>query len=327
MVVQSELGEGSSMPTDPRHTPTILQSSSSQPQKTHKPRKPIRKVTQRRIEAIDADEDITLVNDQDDANKDMFDVNFLVIKQGKEIMIEEPVKPKKKDQIRLDEEAALKLQVGFDEKERILAEILQAQEQEELSDAVNATLFQQLLEKRRKHFAVKRAEDKRNKPPTQAQQRKIMCSYLKNIEGYKLNDLKLKDFDSIKKMFDIAFRRVNTFVDYRTELVKGKEKRAGEELIQRKEVAIDAIPLAAKSLRIVDWKIHKEGKKSYYQIIKADGKSQMYMFFSQILKSFDREDLEDLYKLVKARYGSTRPVENMDLLLWGDLKTMFEPHV
>ncbi|GKE97632.1 hypothetical protein Tco_0020983, partial [Tanacetum coccineum] len=39
------------------------------------------------------------------------------------------------------------------------------------------------------------------------------------------------------------------------------------------------------------------------------------------------EDLEDLYKLVKAKYGLTRPVEDLDLILWGDLKTMFEPHV
>ncbi|GJV85199.1 ribonuclease H-like domain-containing protein [Tanacetum coccineum] len=40
-----------------------------------------------------------------------------------------------------------------------------------------------------------------------------------------------------------------------------------------------------------------------------------------------QEDLEDLYKLVKARYGSTRPVEDLDLVLWNDLKNMFEPHV
>ncbi|GJY54767.1 hypothetical protein Tco_0446431 [Tanacetum coccineum] len=33
------------------------------------------------------------------------------------------------------------------------------------------------------------------------------------------------------------------------------------------EVAIDVITLAAKPPSIVDWKIHKEGKKSYYQII------------------------------------------------------------
>ncbi|GKD64695.1 hypothetical protein Tco_1306803 [Tanacetum coccineum] len=35
-----------------------------------------------------------------------------------------------------------------------------------------------------------------------------MCTYLKNMEGYKLQDLKLKGFDSIQKMFDTAFKRV-----------------------------------------------------------------------------------------------------------------------
>nr|GEW68162.1 hypothetical protein [Tanacetum cinerariifolium] len=39
-----------------------------------------------------------------------------------------------------------------------------------------------------------------------------------------------------------------------------------------------------------------------------------------------KEDLEELYKLVKARYGSTRLVESMDYLLWSDMKIMFEPH-
>nr|GEV14291.1 zinc finger, CCHC-type [Tanacetum cinerariifolium] len=75
--------------------------------------------------------------------------------------------------------------------------------------------------KRRKFFVAKRAEKKRNKPPTQAQQRKIMCTYLMNMEGMKLKDLKNKSFDSIQKMFDRAFNRVNTFIDFRTELVKG----------------------------------------------------------------------------------------------------------
>ncbi|GJU67090.1 hypothetical protein Tco_1253349 [Tanacetum coccineum] len=97
-------------------------------------------------------------------------------------------------------------------------------------------------------------------------------------------------------------------------------------ILDEEEVAIDVVPLDTKSPTIVDWKIHKEGKKSYYQIVRANGKSQMYLVFSHMLKSFDREDLEDLYKLVKARYGSTRPVEDLDLVLWNDLKTMFEPH-
>ncbi|GJV99785.1 hypothetical protein Tco_1555037 [Tanacetum coccineum] len=47
MVVQnqSQLGEGLVIPTDPHHTPTIIQSS-TQPQKTQQPRKPKRKDTQ-----------------------------------------------------------------------------------------------------------------------------------------------------------------------------------------------------------------------------------------------------------------------------------------
>nr|GEW05429.1 ribosomal protein L9/RNase H1 [Tanacetum cinerariifolium] len=74
---------------------------------------------------------------------------------------------------------------------------------------------------------------------------------------------------------------------------------ADKDLGGKEEVVIDVIPLAVKSRGIVNWKIHKEGKKSYYQIIRADGKSKMYMFFSQKLTSFDREDL---YKLVLRRY-------------------------
>ncbi|GKA22415.1 hypothetical protein Tco_0708377 [Tanacetum coccineum] len=34
-----------------------------------------------------------------------------------------------------------------------------------------------------------------------------MCTYLKNMKGYKLKDLKLKEFDSIQEMFDRAFKR------------------------------------------------------------------------------------------------------------------------
>nr|GFA49998.1 hypothetical protein [Tanacetum cinerariifolium] len=195
---------------------------------------------QGRIEAIDADEDITLVNDQDNVDKDIFDVNVL----GGEEMFTTAGKtknPKKKNQIRLDKEAAKRLQVEFDKEERLategtkkeqeanitlietwddiqvmidadyqLAKKMQAQEQEEMSNAEKATLFYQLLGKRRKHFAAKRVEEKRNKPSAQAQKRKIMCSYLKDMEGYKLKDLTLKEFDKIQEMFDREFRRVNT---------------------------------------------------------------------------------------------------------------------
>ncbi|GKD23891.1 hypothetical protein Tco_1225594 [Tanacetum coccineum] len=211
-----------------------------------------------------------------------------------------------------------------------LAQRLQVEEQEELSVEEKAKLFQQLLEQRRNPFAAKITEEKRNKPPAQAQQRKIMCTYMKNMEGKKPKDLKNNSFDSIQKMFDRAFKRVNTFVDFRTDLVEGSSKRAGEELKQEstnkqkvdedkdtaelqslievildeEEVAIDVVPLDTKPPTIVDWK-DPQGRKE------------------KLLSN----NLEDLYKLVKAKYKSTRLVEDLDLVLWSDLKTMFEPHV
>ncbi|GKC60460.1 hypothetical protein Tco_1088058 [Tanacetum coccineum] len=236
---------------------------------------------------------------------------------------------KKKELIRLDEEIASKLQAKFDEEVRL------AREKAEKEEEANIVAWDNV----KKHFAAMRAQEERNKPPTKAQKRKTMSTYLKNMAGYKHNQLKNKSFNDIQKLFDKAMKRVNTFVDMDTELVEGSEQKLEEDkeiaklqrLIEvvpdKEEVAIDVIPLATKPPSIVYWKIHKEGKKSYYHIIRADRSSKMYLVFSHMLKSFDREDLETLYKLVKAKYGSTRLVKDLDLVLYGDLKTMFDLHV
>ncbi|GKE27295.1 hypothetical protein Tco_1442679 [Tanacetum coccineum] len=143
--------------------------------------------------------------------------------KGKAKMIE-PEKPlKRKDRIKFDEED-LRLQEKFDEEDRLAREkAQQAQEQQELTIKEKSTLFVQLLEKRKKHFVVKRAEEKRNMPPIRAQQRSIMYTYLKNMAGWKPKDLKNKSFANIQELFDKAFKRVNTFVDFRIELVEGTE--------------------------------------------------------------------------------------------------------
>ncbi|GJU89196.1 hypothetical protein Tco_1301619 [Tanacetum coccineum] len=154
----------------------------------------------RKINDIDKDADITLVDETQGRYDDdqMFDVSDLACEEdkGKGKMVE-PKKPlKKKDQISFDKETAKRLQAEFDEEARLarekdeanvalteewndiqakikanqlLAERLQAREQEELTIEEMAKLFQQLLEKRRKHFTAKRAEEKRNIPPTKAQ--------------------------------------------------------------------------------------------------------------------------------------------------------------
>ncbi|GKA99639.1 hypothetical protein Tco_0827633 [Tanacetum coccineum] len=277
--------------------------------------------------------------------------------KGKGIMVEEPLKMKKKDQISFDEQEAIRLQAEFDEEVRLarekdkanvalieewndiqakieadqlLAERLQAREQEELTIEERAKLFQQLLEKRRKFFAAKRAEEKRNKPPTKAQQRSIMTTYLKNMAGWKPKDLKNNETrkeESSKRAGEALEQESSKKQKVDDDQETTKLQSMMEVIPDEEEVAVDAIPLATKPLRIVDWKIIKEGKIGYYQIIRADGNSKRYSSMIQMLKSFDREDLETLWKLVKAKHGYTRPEEGYERVLWDDLKIMFEHNI
>ncbi|GJR75794.1 hypothetical protein Tco_0088159 [Tanacetum coccineum] len=269
----------------------------------------------------------------------------------------------KKELLKLDEELAFKLQAEEEEQARLAREKAEKVEEANISwDNV-----QEMIEAdRKKHFAALRAQEKRNKPPTKAQKKSTMSTYLKNMAGYKQSQLKNKSFAEIQKLFDKAMTRVNMFVDKDTELVKesskkaeaemaqeSSSKRAGDELEQEKEkkqkidddqeeaemkklikvfpdeeeVAIDAIPLATKPPSIVDWKIIKEGKISLFQIIRANGSSKRYSSMIQMLRDFDREDLETLWKLVKAKHGSTRPEEGYERVLWGDLRIIFEHNI
>nr|GEY89047.1 hypothetical protein [Tanacetum cinerariifolium] len=242
---------------------------------------------QGRIEAIDADEDITLVNVQ--ANAEMFDADKdlggeevfvkqeVVVNKEKidEVILAEALeklktlKPmakghKKKDQIRLDEEAASKLQNEFDEEQKLAREKPEKELEANIALIEKWDNVQAKIEKRRKFFAAKRAEDKRNKPPKQAQQRKIMCTYLKNVEGKKLKDLKIKLVERSSK------RAGEKLIQESTKKQKVEDDKEIAELNQlmeiildKEEVAVHAIPFAIKSLNIVDWKIYQEGKKNY----------------------------------------------------------------
>ncbi|GJS59481.1 hypothetical protein Tco_0654265 [Tanacetum coccineum] len=62
----------------------------------------------------------------------------------------------------------------------------------------------------------------------------------------------------------------------------------------------------------------------YYQVFRGDGSSKNYKILSEMLEDFDRLDVEELYRLVKNRYSASSP-EGFDLMLWGDLHTLFEP--
>ncbi|GJX69430.1 hypothetical protein Tco_0305157 [Tanacetum coccineum] len=175
--------------------------------------------------------------------------------KGKVKMDELEVPLKKKDQIVLDEEMARNLEAQIQaeliEEERLarkkeeeanialieswdntqammeadfeLAQRLQAEEQGEITIEERSRVFVEFMNKRKKHFAKLRTEEKRRKPPTKAQKRNLMSTYLKNMGGYKYNQLKSKSCDEIQKLFDNEMKRVNTFIPMDSEVMKSKE--------------------------------------------------------------------------------------------------------
>ncbi|GKB39992.1 hypothetical protein Tco_0884934 [Tanacetum coccineum] len=177
---------------------------------------------------------------------------------------------------------------------------MQAEEQEKLSIKEKSKLFLQLLEERKKHFAAMRAQEKRNKPPTKAQKRNIMSTYLKNMVGYKHNQLKNKSFDDIQKLFDKAMKKVNIFVNIDTELVEGSEVRAEAEIAQK-----SSSKRAGEAL---------EQESSKKQKVDEDKETAELQRLIKVVP--DKEEVA-----INAIPLATKPPSI------GDLKTMFDPHV
>nr|GEX09357.1 hypothetical protein [Tanacetum cinerariifolium] len=190
-------------------------------------------------------------------------------------MIELEVPIKKKDQMRIDEEYARKLEA--EEQEAARLNIAQQDEEANKSwDSIQAMIdANRLLAKR-----------------LQAREREEFSNG--------------RSFDEIKKLFDREMRKVNDFIAMDSEAQKSSAKEAQESITKRTtlhlesniskkqkvdknvepviddseelkkcmeivpdvrdEVLIEATPLSSKSPTIIDYKIHKEGKKTYFKI-------------------------------------------------------------
>ncbi|GJZ67268.1 reverse transcriptase domain-containing protein [Tanacetum coccineum] len=91
------------------------------------------------------------------------------------------------------------------------------------------------------------------------------------------------------------------------------------------EFQMGSIPQGSAPAKIVKWQILKTGKKGAYQIIREDHTDIVYVNFQGLLNDLTRDDLKELYRLMMLKYGDSRPEEEYERVLWGDLKTMFDP--
>ncbi|GKF65048.1 hypothetical protein Tco_0188496 [Tanacetum coccineum] len=107
----------------------------------------------------------------------------------------------------------IKARVEVDEE---LSKRLQVEERNKYSKVDQAKMLVDLINQRKKYFAAQKAEAKRNKPMTQAQQRNYMINYIKHMGSHTLQQLKRYSFDELKELFETTMKNVNTFVPLET---------------------------------------------------------------------------------------------------------------
>nr|GEZ03581.1 retrotransposon protein, putative, Ty3-gypsy subclass [Tanacetum cinerariifolium] len=128
--------------------------------------------------------------------------------------------------------------------------------------------------------------DEERNPLTEAQARRNMIVYLKNMASYKMDYFKGMSYDEIRPLFEKHYNYNQSFLNEVNEGVKVLEKemeKETEELNKHLEIVpdddddvyTDVAPLALK-IPIIDYKIHTERNRPYFKIIRADGNHRMY---------------------------------------------------
>nr|GEV40340.1 xylulose kinase-1 [Tanacetum cinerariifolium] len=187
--------------------------------------------------------------------------------KGKRILVEEHKPLKKQQQIKQDEKYARELE----------AELNKNIDWDEAIDHVN--------KKAKEDNVVKIYQAMKRKPQTEAQTRKNMMVYLKNVADFKIDYFKGMSYDDIRPIFERYFDSNVAFLLKTKEQIEEEESRALK--------------------RINETPAEKESSKK--------GKSWMR-----------REDLDALWSLVKERFATTKPKNFSDDFLLVTLGAMFE---
>ncbi|GJS69569.1 uncharacterized mitochondrial protein-like protein [Tanacetum coccineum] len=223
--------------------------------------------------------------------------------KGKMVEPEPTLKNLRKEHILMDEELAQRL---FEEE--------QAQFEKEMD--ADELLAERLQQEEREQFTVEE-----NKPPTRAQLRNKMVTYLKHMGNYTHTQLKSKSFEEIQKLYEKEQKWINDFVPLDSEMVKDSGKEDGDSQKQAENIPRDDITMDFESLAtkypIINWKTHILTENIlYYQIIRADGSSKNYKIFSRMLDDFDRQDMIDLYRLPSKEDEIWKNQQDYNLISW-----------
>nr|GEX32896.1 putative reverse transcriptase domain-containing protein [Tanacetum cinerariifolium] len=219
---------------------------------------------------------------------------------------------------RLHAEEELKIMIeGLDRSNEVIAKHLNEYEQAkaDLSVREKIELIRELVKYQDHRAKILKYQAQQSKPLSKKEQREFYMSILRSHAGWKTKHFRGMTLEQIKeKIIHIdqgSSKRMKISKSASEEELKGMMQ-----LVPLEEVYIKALQVKHP---IIEWEIHSEGKREYYKIIRLGGHTVVYQFFVDMLKQFDREDLHQLWTLVKENFSTrqaTRDKERELILDW-----------
>ncbi|GKA76119.1 putative ribonuclease H-like domain-containing protein [Tanacetum coccineum] len=244
---------------------------------------------------------VPIVQSQDkELAQRLFEEEQAQFEKERRIAREKAAKQEAKDATLIEQMEDVQARIDADE---LLVERLQQEERAQFTVDEQARMLVELIAERKKFFAAQRAKQIRNKPPTRAQ--------LKNKMEQKW---------------------INDFVSLDSEMVKDSGKEDGDSQKQaessKKRPRVEHDEECVKKQKLED-ETEREELRSCLDIVPGD---DIAIDFESLATKYPINDsrthilIENMISLQasKERYETTSP-KGYELLLWGDLKNLFEP--
>ncbi|GJX14012.1 hypothetical protein Tco_0205770 [Tanacetum coccineum] len=171
--------------------------------------------------------------------------------------------------------------VELDRSNALIAKYMTEYEQAEadLSLEEKMELITELIKYQRNLAKIKKYQAYQSKPSTKTEKRNFYMAILKK---HQTKDSKELSEEELKKMMEI---------------------------VHVEEVCIEALQ---EKYPIIEWEIYSKEQRKYWKIIRVGNHTEVYQTFEEMLKRFDREDLDRLWSLVKKTFRTTDPIEDKE---------------
>nr|GEW38949.1 synaptobrevin, longin-like domain protein [Tanacetum cinerariifolium] len=228
--------------------------------------------------------------------------------------------------IHVEEELSMLID-GLDRSNEVIAKHLQEYEKSkaELTIGEKIDLINDLVKYQDHHAKILKYQTQQSKPLSKKEQREFYMSVLRSHAGWKTKHFRGMTLEEIKEKFILVWKQLEDFVPMSSTEEGKRMKRKGLKLDQGSAKRIKTSKdVSEEDLKGMMQLVTME-EKDYWKIIRLGGHTAVYQFFVDMLKQFNKEDLHQLWALVKETLSIRQASRDKEKELWVKLKRLFEP--